>query len=243
MNIERIANVVKYALCVASESEEWQLRSLRPIHLLKYLYLADLAQAEKDGQSYTGIQWRFHNFGPWNFEACQCLEQVIDTPFQKRTFQATDDKEGVAWSLTGDSRYLTEDIEKQLSLRVTLAIKRYVSTFYNDTKALLHEVYRTRPMTQAKPGDELRFEALPILAQPEKEGRNKALKKKLRQKMLEHKNVSSTSRKTGWKGNDAFLKEGIEWLDELEESELKESEFSVKIDASAWDVGLREKYV
>ena len=36
------------------------------IHLIKCVYLADLAyDKEHNGQTYTGIPWRFYHFGPW----------------------------------------------------------------------------------------------------------------------------------------------------------------------------------
>ncbi len=67
---QRIHQVMRYALGVAGNEDEYRDRELGEIHLIKYVYLADLAHAEKHGGvTYTGIPWRFHHFGPWAEEA------------------------------------------------------------------------------------------------------------------------------------------------------------------------------
>ena len=57
--------VLQYALLFAGENNEDFDRQLGPIHLLKYVYLADLFHAEKNkGDTFTGINWQFSKFGP-----------------------------------------------------------------------------------------------------------------------------------------------------------------------------------
>jgi hypothetical protein len=56
LNPARIEAVLGYALAVAAQADHPRDRELGPIHLLKYLYLADLAHAETHGgESYSGV--------------------------------------------------------------------------------------------------------------------------------------------------------------------------------------------
>ena len=41
----RIHSILRYAVAVASGEDDFRRRELGPIHLIKYLYLADLAHA------------------------------------------------------------------------------------------------------------------------------------------------------------------------------------------------------
>ena len=66
MDIERVEKILKYILAAAGQEDPGQ-REVGPIHLIKYVYLADLIFAEKhEGETYTGAPWRFHHFGPWS---------------------------------------------------------------------------------------------------------------------------------------------------------------------------------
>ena len=59
--------IIQYALLLAGEEDERFDRQLGPIHLVKYVFLADLAHAKRHGgESFTGATWLFHNFGPWD---------------------------------------------------------------------------------------------------------------------------------------------------------------------------------
>ena len=61
-------DAAKYILATSGQ-EDYGNREVGPIHLVKYVYLADLAFAEKrGGETITGIPWRFHHFGPWSPE-------------------------------------------------------------------------------------------------------------------------------------------------------------------------------
>ena len=59
MHPDRITQIIQFALARARR-EEFGFGDLGEIHLLKLLYLADLAHAEAHGgESYTGISWVF----------------------------------------------------------------------------------------------------------------------------------------------------------------------------------------
>ena len=70
MDKQKIAAVFQYALSVVSKSEDPLSRKLGPIHLLKYAYLVDVEYARfHRGETFTGIEWKFHDFGPWSVAA------------------------------------------------------------------------------------------------------------------------------------------------------------------------------
>lgn len=74
MDTGRVDRMIQYALSVAA-GEDFCNRELGPIHLIKYVYLADLAHAERNkGQTFTGTPWRFHHFGPWDMEVYKRIE-------------------------------------------------------------------------------------------------------------------------------------------------------------------------
>lgn len=56
----KIDTVIQYALAVAAEAENYRDRELGPIHLIKFVYLGDLASSTESGTSFTGVKWRFH---------------------------------------------------------------------------------------------------------------------------------------------------------------------------------------
>ena len=65
--LSHIDLLLQYALLVAGEEDEHTDRQLGPIHLIKYVYLSDLAFAERnDGKTFTGVNWQFYKFGPWS---------------------------------------------------------------------------------------------------------------------------------------------------------------------------------
>src|SRR6266498_1490035 len=69
--------VLKYAMAAASR-EEWDRRELGEIHLLKYVYLADLAYARRhEGTTFTGAPWRFYKFGPWTEQVYERIPVVL----------------------------------------------------------------------------------------------------------------------------------------------------------------------
>ena len=71
------STLLQYSLVVAGQGTGWD-RELGMIHLIKYVYLADIAYAEKHkGQTYTDILWRLYRFGPWAEEVYQRIEPAL----------------------------------------------------------------------------------------------------------------------------------------------------------------------
>ncbi len=156
MKAPEVEAVLGHALAIAAQADRYRDRELGPIHLLKYLYLADLAYAEKHGgKSYSGTHWRFHKFGPWATEAFLALEpSMAAIGASRRSFPSQYREDNIRWSLK-DQRESLEMKEPELPLDVALAVARAVRRFGSDTSALLHHVYQTRPMLGAAPGEPL----------------------------------------------------------------------------------------
>ncbi len=156
-NISVIDKLIQFTLAVAGQEDELRDRELGPIHLIKYLYLADLADAEShDGKTYTGIQWKFHHFGPWSYEVYQRIEPALqNVRATQKTIPSKYEGDFVRWSLRDDQIF--RQLQDELPFVLTHALQKYAHQFTGITEDLLHFVYNTRPMLQAKPGDILDF--------------------------------------------------------------------------------------
>ncbi len=154
MDVNRIQAVFGLALAAAAQADDRYDRELGPIHLLKYLYLADLAYAENhNGSSFTGIEWRFHKFGPWSADAFLQIEPAMAALHAEcRRFSSQYRDDSVRWKLPDDR---LEVRESGLPSEVVFSVARAVRNFGSDTSALLHHVYRTAPMLRAAPGNVL----------------------------------------------------------------------------------------
>jgi hypothetical protein len=232
MNVQKVDLIIQYALAYAGE-QDYGERELGPIHLLKYIYIGDLAYAERNqGESFTGISWRFHKFGPWSFEAFERIQPALLEvgAKEKRITHPKYEDDILRWELKDES--LLDTAEKQLSHEVTFAIQKAVRNFGADTPSLLNYVYLTRPMLTAAPGDDLDFiNAINIeptvttstlntipLDKKEQKKRKKKLKElreriqnKIKMKASEKNLVSPTPAPR----YDKVFCSGIEWLDDL----------------------------
>lgn len=168
MDSSKVDRIIQYALAVAADEDSVFARELSPIHLIKYVYLADLEYARAhEGKTFTGATWIFHKFGPFDFavndrvpiaaNAIHANERQLDTQYEKTTlrYAATDDSPDA------------EAIRKELPPEITAWIRQYVRTYKADTPALLHFVYMTPPMLRARPGETLSFLDLPAPKRPQ----------------------------------------------------------------------------
>jgi hypothetical protein len=190
MNVERVDLLIQYALAIAAQNE-WDERELGPIHLLKYVYLADLAHAARNGgETFTGADWRFYKFGPWSNAVHERIRPTIQRlHVNERTFafagSGGEDGEGVRWRLDSPDQ-LVEDIERKIPATLASAVRKYVREFAGNTSDLLHFVYRTEPMMQAAPNETLSFAYAVPQPEPQFEkptALTENQKKKLRQAM------------------------------------------------------------
>jgi hypothetical protein len=159
MDIQRVDLLLQYALAVASEEDDFKNRRLGAIHLIKYVYLADLAYAEKSGFSYTQAPWIFHKFGPWSFEVFNRIAPALkNIGAEDHSFQSQ--YEDNIWSV--HPSYPIRDLELKIDRIPRSAIKKWVHQFGADTESLLTHVYLTQPLLTAAPGENLNFNQVKI---------------------------------------------------------------------------------
>lgn len=257
MGLEKVDLLIKFALATAGREDPGQ-QELGPIHLVKYVYLADLAYAEKhDGETFTGIPWRFHNFGPWAVEVYSRIGPVTHAVgATERIFPSRyGDEDVVRWKLEDDD--LFEKLDSQLPSDVVRAIRTAVHKFGSDTNSLLHHVYKTTPMLRAAPGEPLDFrlagtvvaEPIPVYSVEPEATPLSTKEKKRRKEALENLRAKIQERLRAPKGrelvapptpryDEVFLK-GQHWLDALAGSPLKPGEGELEFSEAIWKSSFR----
>ena len=83
--LNKVNELFQYIIIVAGQEDDPFSRQLGPIHLIKYLYLADLSYAKShEGQTYTGLQWKLHNYGPWAIDAFNQIEPALSIIYAEK---------------------------------------------------------------------------------------------------------------------------------------------------------------
>ena len=165
-----IRDLVEYAFSYAGRLDDRPDRRLGAIHLLKLVYLADLAYARThEGNTYSGIAWIFHKFGPYSADALAEIEQEIDSlPLQRHGWvDPIRSREFVRYSLSEsvDEELMFEESGTRIPVECTSAIQNALRKNGSATSPLLHEVYSTEPMLNAAPG-EIRARSPRLLDRP-----------------------------------------------------------------------------
>ncbi len=253
MNTDRIDAILQYALLVAGEEDGAMDRQLGPVHLIKYVYLADLAYArEHVGETYTGVEWKFYKFGPWSQSVHQRIEPaLLAIHADKKHFPSAygDKDEWVRW-MASDDMFL-RGLERKLPTVVVSSVRRHVHAFGQATPELLAYVYNTKPMRQAAPNEFLNFQCTVEHSQhdcPAMQDDRKLLSKKqqvnlkkkmaaLREKSLEKfadkKKQQLVNPLISPRYDDVYL-EGLEWLDSLAGVSMTMGEQDVFFTDSIW---------
>lgn len=245
MNTRNADLVIQYALAVAGETDEYRQRELGPIHLLKYVYLGDLASAHAGSGSFTGASWRFYKFGPW---APEVLDRVAPAAkaigAQERRFQSKyKEEDAVRWQTR--QRGLAEQLERELPWHVARAVKGAVRKYGSDTPGLLEEVYRTPPMLNAAPGEFLRLDvgADPV---PDEDTRSsgaplpalsktkvKRLQERVKQRLEQKRGKALAAPSPQPRYDDVFAR-GQQWLDDLAGEPIKSERGRVRFSDAVW---------
>ncbi len=251
---EKIDLILQYILTIAALEDNVFNQKLGAIHLIKYLYLADLAYAEKNnGQTYTGLKWKFHNFGPWSVEAFNRIEPACNAiGAENQILPSKYDEDINRWYLKDVD--LINIIEPKIESVIKFTLKHVVHKFGSDTKALLNYVYLTKPILQAAPGEQLDFlqvaqkqyeklqkieSELPNNMQSKKQlKRLSAKKNEFReniQKKLAKKIQYEVSQKysTLPRYDDVFCR-GQKWLDSLAGEDISELKGEIVINPDIW---------
>lgn len=253
MDLKRIDLILQYIIVVAGQQDEYFDRQVGPIHLIKYVYLADLAYSElKNGKTFTGIDWQFYKFGPWsnivNERIEPALTQIhatkreIDHPKYEDNF--------IRWSLEDDE--LEKELANQLPLSISMAIRKAVHQFGSDTPSLLNHVYLTKPMLAAEPGEFLMFflkekpfyEKVPS-EKIEESRKTKKMKDQEKKRLINLKNRIHSKLQANKKRRgliapdpppryDEVFQKGLIWLDSLEGEPLTEVETTAYFSNDIW---------
>ena len=126
--------------------------------LVKYLYLLDVFYAEETaGQTWTGLTWRFHHFGPYSDAAVAALDRLVEQGLVVQEDVSTRDRDYSLYQL-GEWSKAVALTGLGIPTDVRLAIEQAARKFAADLYGLLDYVYfRTAPMRDAFPGDQLSF--------------------------------------------------------------------------------------
>lgn len=256
MDSDKVKLLIQYALaCASQEDNVWDAgrnrRELGPIHLIKLVYLADLAMAKRTGNTFTGIDWTFYHFGPWSLELYNSIKpSLAGLPYKERSVPyGEDDKNTYRWSLKVDPEINNEiylDLDRNLPWPAAQAVKNAVHEFGTDTEKLLNHVYTTVPMLKAAPREPLDFSLVfegPAVLPSDTA---KELTKK-QKKSLEQKKKLFLARKSSRKPKEYFLapegkhlSEGLAWFAQMEDEEIKEMSLRVEVDNDFWHSGVRD---
>jgi hypothetical protein len=246
---DHVEAMVQYALAVAGEADDHRHRELGPIHLLKYVYLGDLAFArEKRGTTFSGAQWKFHKFGPWSLELHSQIESAARrVGARERHFASQYREDNTRWLLLDAD---AADVESRLPHPVAAAIRNGVLQYGDDTVSLLHFVYRTAPMLAAAPGEPLSFD--PPAEEPARApdqttigtkqlpAISKTKIKKLKERIAriyEERKAREEREFTVPEPPpiyDEVYFRGVEWLDQLAGQRLEETRGRLIFDDSIW---------
>jgi hypothetical protein len=253
----RIDILIQYALLLAGTEEERNHRDLGPIHLIKYVYLADLVYAERNaGQTYTGIGWNFYKFGPWsqtvNARIAPALASIGADQYNFPSDYG-DREDWVRWCRRDDTRL--KECESVIPPVIAMALPSLVHRFLKDTPSLLDHVYRTRPMLKAAPGENLDFNsderAEKPKAQPPKlrmdaisEKQKKRYRDRVRQLQLQlnkrtEQNPTLVNPMADARYDETFEK-GIRWLDSLAGDRIEQREYVAEFNDDVWKSAARK---
>jgi hypothetical protein len=249
INYNNLDLLLQYIIAVAGQSDPYN-RELGMIHLIKYTYLADLSYASHhDGETFTGLPWKFHHYGPWSVDCFQRIEPALNAiGATKRTIESEKYDDYIRWSVDDDE--LFDRLGDQMDLTIMGAIQKYMRMFGKDTYTLLDFVYKTKPMLSATPGDLLDFRVAVSIKQTfddvELEAELTMRQKKLRrQKFLDFKEKLNKQLEQQVRNNrsktcplpprydDVFF-EGLAQLDAAAGNLPVEGEYTASISNDIW---------
>ena len=246
MDINRVDTLLTHILSAAGQEDPGK-RALGPIHLVKYVYVADLAYSQgHKGSTYTNVPWKFHHFGPWSTEVYTRIEPVVREidASERRISSPKHEDDFFRWELLDDE--LFEELDRQLPFEITLAIKKAVHEFGDDTSALLHYVYPTDPMLRAAPGEYLPFKSSPEYEEDTKEAQpptkaqrlSKTARKRLKgriEAMLSEK-VAKKKKPSAYTPPryDQVFFEGQKWLGEIAGEPIESQQGQLSFSKEIW---------
>lgn len=249
---EKIDKLIQFCLLVAGEEDYYANRSLGPIHFLKYVYLADYYFARRNnGVTYTGIEWKFFNFGPWSLEVNKRIEPALKAIMAEKYIGQSDygDGEYTCWTLNDE--YRLSSISRSIPSSITLKLKKDIHSHLQDTDSLLSFVYSTEPMVNAAPDEFLDFSTIvtadnldteedPITSLSQKQKQRlaaiKELKAKRRESLKAKQELVAPIKPPRY---DEIFELGVNWLGQIDGPPIENEKIKMKFDQSIWKSGLR----
>jgi hypothetical protein len=252
---KKVDLIIQFSLLVAGEEDVYFDRQLGPIHLLKYVYLADLAFATRNnGETFTGIEWKFYNFGPWSQTVHSRIEPALKSILaQCETHESHfGDDDWQRWSKR--DKNLLVNKQREIPPVITMTLKRDIHKFLKSTPNLLDYVYSTKPMLSAAPNELLDFsstmkkkiEVSPVILKFDKisNKKKKVLDNKmdnLRASFLEKKNKRANLVNPVAKPRyDEVYLDAITLLDKAEVEDFQEENKRVLFSNDVWKSSTRK---
>ena len=253
MDTKKVDLLIQFALAVAAKEDDYTDRELGPIHLIKYVYLADLAYAKRKGETFTGAQWSFYNFGPWSVDVYNRITPAVEAIGGKIKClpSAFSDDDYYRYSVSGTR--LADELERNIHVIASTAVQAAVHKFTKDTPSLLHHVYSTEPMLRAAPGDILEFivdepkvreepqKATPLSTNTQKKRRKKidSLKSDLKNKLAQKAAKKAAKSNFTAPRYDDVYQAGQEWIDSLAGDKPDKGEAEATFSSDVWTSSLR----
>jgi len=252
LDLNKIDILIQFALVLASQEDDFKSRSLGPIHLVKYVYLADLAYAERKGESFTGVDWQFYKFGPWSPDVFSRIDPSLEAIGAEKKALASAYSEDDYFRYAVQHGPAPESLEKDIPITILGKLKKYVREFNSDTSALLHYVYLTKPMLSAAPGefldlsiahqtqtiDEGQPELEEVLSNSAKKRRAqhiKTVKAKVHERIADRIQMKKAAPKTYTPPRyDDVFEQGQSWLESLSGEPIKEQKGEVSFPPEIW---------
>jgi len=128
--------------------------------LIKLLYLLDVFAAEdSNGQTWTGFEWRFIHFGPYDGAAQAVIDGLVGHGIHAVQRTGESGKEYILYSLMEFGAKAMSLAELAIPIHVRNRIRQIIGKYGNSLPKLLEFVYfRTAPMQEARPGETLSFD-------------------------------------------------------------------------------------
>lgn len=254
MDSRKVDLIIQYALAVAGEADDFKDRELGPIHLVKLVYLADLAHAQlENGQTFTDTEWKFHHFGPWSVEVFQRIPSAAEKigATERRFPSRFKEEDARRWSFRQGSA--EERFGERLPFSVASAVRRATRTYATDTVSLLHDVYRTPPMLKAAPGELLDFRgtseesapldgftvetALPQISKTKAKQLKSLVKKRLEERVQAKKSMPQDPSPR----YDEVFEMGRQWLDGLAGEVIAPTSGRMELSDNVWKSAARRE--
>jgi hypothetical protein len=261
MDVARIDLMLRYILATAGEEDAGN-RELGPLHLIKYVYIGDLAYAAlHQGRTFTEAPWRFYHFGPWTEEVYGRIEPVAEQLGANRRSIVSSRFENDQVRYSFADAHLLEQLDDRIPAEAARAIRHAIRRFGSDTSELLHYVYTTPPMLRAAPGETLEFANDPdkeneesviaptaehettqsgggatVEAIPKSKTRKKreleALRERVRMRLQEAKQQKRPAAPPP--RYDEIFFEGVNWLDDLAGEQLEGARGEAVFSSDIW---------